>query len=63
MSKPIILWAVIAKSMRGEWIYPDAISTLKKDARALYLDGMDAKWHKEMLSRVRFARVEVKEIT
>lgn len=63
MSKPIILWAAIVKSRRGEWIDHDSISRLRKDSRTLYLKDFSERWHKEMLSRVRFARVEIKEIT
>ena len=62
MSKPVILWAAILKLNRGEWIDPNSISTLKKDSRTLYLEGFGEQHHKSMLSRVRFARVEIKEI-
>lgn len=63
MSKPTIMWAAILKLNRGDWIDPTSISTLRKDSRTLYLEGFGERWHKQMLARVRFARVEVKEIT
>ena len=64
MSKQSVkMWAAIVKSKRSEWIDHRTICRLKRDSRAQYLVGWDEEWYDVALSRVRFARVEVKELT
>ena len=62
MSKPIIMWAAIV-NLRGEWINPHTIRATKRASRAEYIRAFDPDYLVIALARVRFARVEVKEIT
>ena len=62
MSKPIIMWAAIVKSQKSEWIEHCSLRYLKRECKAEYLNGWHPDDYKWLLARVRFARVEVKEI-
>lgn len=63
MSKPVVMWAAIVKFKRSEWIETETIRATKRACQAEYKDGWcgaDSDW---LMSRVRFARVEIREIT
>lgn len=63
---PIILWAVVVRSKRSEWIHPDTLRRLRKDAWAAIL-GRHVPEHRHALElrrkegKYRVTRVVVTE--
>ena len=58
------LWAPIVKPKRGaEWIIPGCIQFTKKGSIESFLKGIPEKLHESRLKNVRFARVQISEVT
>ena len=63
MSKPVILWAAIVSINSKEYIDSQSFQPSKAMCRAGYLKHAARTPQGQALVGVRFARVEVKEIT
>ena len=56
------LWVPIVTPVSGdEWINWSAVSTTRRGSKRLYLYGSSVDMHKQMLERVRFAKVTITE--
>jgi hypothetical protein len=56
------LWAPIATPKRGHpWVIWTSVASTRSEARKLYLKNFIPQYHKEVLKRVRFARVTIVE--
>lgn len=55
------LWAPVTTQGRKPWIIWTCVRSTRREAKHAYLEGLDPKYHKKHLARIKFIKVFVAE--